>query len=129
LVLIQDDETEKGPKYFRVDLIKDIVISDEKISISRKEAKLDNIKHIVYAYSGEPGMVELLCDRTGLRYCIDKFGKDITVEPKDGRYRVVVTAAAEGMVYWALQFIKHVEVVKPDSLRGKIKDALKESKY
>ncbi|MBR5755944.1 MAG: WYL domain-containing protein [Firmicutes bacterium] len=127
LVLILDGYSD--PSFYRVDMMKDIEISDEEISISKKEANLNTTRNVVYAYAGVPKSIELLCDETGLRYCIEKFGKDIVIQPKGGKYKVIITAALEGMPYWALQYIQHIEVTAPAELRESIVKAIKESNY
>lgn len=130
LVLILDGHDD--PSFYRIDMIKDIKVLDEHISIPAKDAKLGSLKNVVYAYSGEPVSIELLCDDIGLRYCIEKFGKDIAVYPsKDEkrRHKVMISAAPQGMLYWALQYIQHIELTKPLELRKQISKAIKESNY
>ncbi len=127
LVLILDGYSD--PSFYRVDMMKDIEILEDEISISGREANLNSTKKVVYAYAGEPEKIELLADETGLRYCIEKFGKDITIQPKGGKYSIIFTAAPEGMLYWALQYIQHIEVLAPAKLRESIVKAIKESNY
>lgn len=127
LVLILDGYSD--PSFYRVDMMKDIEIMEDEISISGREANLNSTKKVVYAYAGEPEKIELLADETGLRYCIEKFGKDITIQPKGDKYSIIFTAAPEGMLYWALQYIQHIEVTAPAKLRESIVKAIKESNY
>ncbi len=127
LVLILDGHKELA--FYRIDMMKDIEILDSKISISKKEANLDSVKKVVYAYSGEPKQIKLNCDDVGLRYCIEKFGSEIIITPKEDRYEVLLNAPVEGMLYWALQYMQHIEVVTPAELRNKIVKAIKESNY
>lgn len=121
--------------FYRVEMMKDIEILDSKISVSSRVANLDSIKKIVYAYSGEPKQIVLSCDEVGLRYAIEKFGKEIHIRKKKTEegakvsYEIIMTAPAEGMLYWALQYMEHIEVLAPDELRAKITKVIKESNY
>lgn len=127
LILILEGHSELA--FYRIDMMKDIEILDSKISISKKDAKLDSVKKVVYAYSGEPKQVQLMCDETGLRYCIEKFGTDIIITPKQEKYEILLNVPTEGMLYWALQYMQHVEVISPSELRLEITKAIKESNY
>lgn len=127
LILILEGHPELA--FYRIDMMKDIEILDSEITISKKDAKLDSVKKVVYAYSGEPKHVELLCDEIGLRYCIEKFGTDIIINQKDDKFEILLNVPTEGMLYFALQYIEHIEVVGPSELRSQITKAIKESNY
>ena len=51
----------------------------------------------------------------------------ITFEPEydDENVRAEITASAEGMRYWAMQFGTVCEVMEPESLRDRIKEDIK----
>ena len=127
LVLIMEGHNDLA--FYRIDMMKDIEILDKKISISKKDANLDSAKKVVYAYSGEPKQIKLNCDEVGLRYCIEKFGTDIVIVPKEKRFEILLNAPIEGMLFWALQYMQHIEVISPSELRSDIKKAIKESNY
>ena len=127
LVLIMEGHDDLA--FYRIDMMKDIEILDKKISISKKDANLDSAKKVVYAYSGEPKQIKLNCDEVGLRYCIEKFGTDIVIVPKEKRFEILLNAPIEGMLFWALQYMQHIEVISPSELRSDIKKAIKESNY
>ena len=40
------------------------------------------------------------------------------------KVRVSIKASPNAMEYWALQYINHVEIISPKSLRTRIKDVL-----
>ena len=119
--------------FYRVEMMKDIEILDSKITVSNRAANLDSIKKIVYAFSGEPRQIVLSCDEIGLRYAIEKFGKEIHIRKKKtdeaASYEIILTAPTEGMLYWALQYMEHIEVLAPDDLRAKITKVIRESNY
>ncbi len=119
-----------GPSFYRIDMMKDIRILDERIEKSKREARLDSVRRVVYAHSGEPKHVELRFSKPALRYVIEEFGNDITITPcGEGNYTASVWTATEGLVYWALQYMQHVEVVAPQDLRDKIKGIIKDNSY
>lgn len=116
--------------YYRIDMMKDIKILDEDIDISKKDAKLDSAKKAVYAFSGEPEQIHLHCDRTALRYVIERFGKDIIIQKnQDESFEALFKASPKGVVYWALQYLDSVEVVSPIGVREEVKKVIKENKY
>ena len=59
-------------------------------------------------------------------YVIHFIGKDIRLEKADDKhFDAYVKASKQGMVYLALQFINHMEVLEPKAIRDEVKDALK----
>ena len=129
LVLIYEGQTD--PSFYRIDHMRDIEILGEDISISKKEANLDNVMKVTYAHAGEPEVIRLRCDKEVLRYCLERFGLDIMIIPsKDEKtFEAVFTASPQGVVYWALQQLPHVEVLAPEELRKKVMEAVKANKY
>jgi predicted DNA-binding transcriptional regulator YafY len=71
--------------------------------------------------------IEMLVGEDVLDQVIDWFGKDIKIEEAEGKYKVSLLASPTAMEYWALQYVKSVEVIAPKSLREKIKETLKGS--
>ena len=49
----------------------------------------------------------------------------ITKTDDESKVKVGVKASPTAMEYWALQYISHVEIVSPQSLRERLKLALK----
>lgn len=129
LVMIKEGQTE--PSFYRIDMMKDLTILDEEISISRKDADLGNAKKVVYAHAGKPEQIRLRCDKKALRYCLERFGLDIMIIPsQDGEsFEAVFKAAPSGILYWALQQIEHVEVLAPEELRNQVIAAIRSNKY
>lgn len=129
LVLIKDGYTQ--PSFYRIDMMKELTILDEDIKISRKDADLDSVRKVVYAHAGQPEQIRLRCDKEALRYCLERFGVDITIIPsKDGKsFEAVFSASPQGIKYWALQQLEHVEVLAPESLRSAVLSAIKNNKY
>lgn len=124
-------EGRNDPSLYRIDLMKNIKVKKESIDLSSKEANLDSVKKITYAHAGKPETVRLRGDKIALGYVIEKFGSDVTIIPdKDGEgFEAAFTASPEGILYWALQYVQHVEVLYPKSLRDEVIKALESNKY
>jgi len=123
---------QSDPSLYRIDMMKDIKIEEEKRALSPKQAKLDTVKKITYAHAGAQEKITLRCDRKALRYVIEEFGSDVLIIPNkenDGGFEAVFYASPNGIIYWALQYLSHVEVIEPKSLREKVMEAVKNNKY
>ncbi len=128
LVLISSGHS--TPSFYRIDMMKDIRIEEEAVDISPKDARLDSAQKVVYAHMGEPETIRLRCDRSVLRYVIERFGTGVTIIPRGERsFEAVFKAAPQGMVYWALQYLQHVEVLSPAGVRDAVIRAIRENKY
>ena len=80
-----------------------------------------------YMYTDKPVKVELLASETIIDQIVDWFGKDIVIAdyPQDtSKVNVTLKSSQNAMEHWALQYINHVEVISPESLRDRIKKAL-----
>jgi len=120
----------RAPAFYRIDMMKDIEILNERVEISKRDANLDSIKKVVYAHSGVPERVVLKCDKGALRYVIEEFGKDVEISKnEDGSFNASFITATEGLLYWALQYVHQVEVISPADIRNKVADALRHCKY
>lgn len=82
-----------------------------------------------YMYSDTPERIELVVQEYVVDQVVDWFGKDIKMEKipgEDKKVRVGLIASPTAMQYWALQYLGAVEVTKPESLREKIREALRD---
>ena len=129
LVMILEGKDQ--PSFYRIDMMRDIKILDETISISKKDADLDSINKVVYAHAGKPEQIKLRCRRPALRYCLERFGLDIMIIPESDKEYFIASFSAppEGVLYWALQQMQTVEVIEPKWLREKITDIVKNCNY
>lgn len=71
-------------------------------------------------YTDMPEQIELLTDKSIIDQIVDWFGYDIQITPQGEKVRVSVKSSPTAMLYWALQFAEHVEILSPASLREKI---------
>ena len=116
--------------YYRVDRILDIKILDFPVKPLRQlpglSGGLDLPKHMaehVYMFSGKSATVRFRIARSALVHVFDWFGGDVRFEyPTENEVEVVVKVNEQAMLYWALQFCEHIEVLEPQSLRDKLRD-------
>lgn len=80
-----------------------------------------------YMYTDTPERIEFIADKFIVDQIVDWFGRDIKMtavveDPK--KVRVELMSSPLAMEHWALQYLDHVEVLKPQSLRDKIRESL-----
>ncbi|MBR3894327.1 MAG: WYL domain-containing protein [Clostridia bacterium] len=80
-----------------------------------------------YMYTDKPERIEFVADTCIVDQIIDWFGKDIrffSCPDDDKKVTVSLIASPNAMEHWALQYVNHVTVTKPESLRARIKESL-----
>ncbi|MBR5438946.1 MAG: WYL domain-containing protein [Clostridia bacterium] len=120
-------------QYYRMDRITEIKLLDavrtQLKTIKGYESGIDYKRFsssMPYMFFDEPQAVEFIADGWAMDQIIDWFGKDIKIEErKDGRYLVKVIASVNAMEYWAMQYLKAVEIIAPLDLRERIKNNIK----
>ena len=83
-----------------------------------------------YMYTDTPQRIEFVADEYIVDQIVDWFGRDIKMSPvpdMNGKVKVELWASPLAMEHWALQYLNHVEVKKPESLRKRIKESLEEA--
>ncbi|MDR0405655.1 MAG: WYL domain-containing protein, partial [Clostridiales bacterium] len=113
--------------HFRIDKIKSIELTTEKaVPLPKGFSPYDYAKASIYMYGNEIARITLLCDMKILDDVIDRFGKDAAITPfgKD-RFKATVRATADGIRFWALQYLQFCEVLTPVGLRRDIAGIIK----
>ena len=78
-----------------------------------------------YMYTDHPRHIEFRADKVITDQIIDWFGRDVNIVVEDEEHiRVTLKASPMAMEHWATQYIKHVEILHPQSLRDAIKASL-----
>ena len=83
---------------------------------------------IPYMYTDTPERIEFIADEFIVDQIVDWFGKDIRMSKlpdDDKKVKVELVASPNAMEHWALQYLNHVEVTRPERLRQKIEMSLK----
>ena len=124
----------KSMTFQRLDHISNMQISDKPAipitDISGYENGVDFKKiatSMPYMYADEPERIEFIADKKIVDQIIDWFGKDIRMTELANdkkKIKVEIVASPKAMEYWALQYLNHVEVIKPDMLRLRIRENL-----
>ena len=127
--LIANYDKYSNISHYRVDRISEIKILDEPVKKQRELSESINLpKHMaehIYMFSGESERVTMRIDKHLVADVIDWFGKDVMFyEETEDSVMVCVMVNLRAMRYWAMQYINHVEVLKPAKLREQIKNDL-----
>ena len=117
--------------FYRLDRITNMEIVEQSLTNIREvEGYKSGIDYkkissgLPYMFADKLEYVEFLADESVLDQVVDWFGKDIKIENIGSRYKVSLLASPTAMEYWALQYVKSVEVIAPKSLRERIKETL-----
>ena len=120
--------------FHRLDHISNMRIYDKPATpISRVKGYENGIDYkkiastMPYMYTDTPERVEFIADASIVDQIVDWFGKDIrmTEGPEEKKVTVSLIASPNAMEHWALQYVNHVEVTKPEHLRERIRESLK----
>ena len=120
--------------FHRLDHISNMRIYDKPLtpitSVKGYEEGID-FKQIAstmpYMYTDTPERIEFIADAYIVDQIVDWFGKDIrmtTLPNDDKKVKVELVASPNAMEHWALQYLNHVEVTKPESLRKRIVESI-----
>lgn len=122
-----------GLTHFRIDRIKDSEVMDIPSKQLRTVKGFESgIRLSEYVsthpdlWSGPVILVTFRCRQCMMNDVADNFGTDLRIEElPDDMMKVYVYASEASMLHWAVQFADVVEVLSPESLRGQIRDTLK----
>lgn len=131
--LIGYDDEYEAIRYYRVDKMKKIVLSDEK-----REGR-DSFKSVdmaVYSkkrfgmFDGEETEVELLCDNNMAGVIIDRFGKNTPFVKQDEEHFVALVSVAVSIQFlgWVVSLGDGVKIVGPESVVLQMQDEVKRLK-
>ena len=117
--------------FYRLDRITNMSMTDERATpITQVKGYERGINYkelstaLPYMYTDKPERVDLVAADYVVDQIIDWFGKDITISKcpdDDTKVKVSLIASPMAMEHWAMQYIPHVEVKSPASLREIIK--------
>lgn len=117
--------------HYRLDRITDVVILKENRkplkSIKGLEKGFNISEYIsehVYMYSGESERFKLRTSENMMDALIDGFGKNFRVTfGEDDDIIVILKCNQSAFFYWAMQYGSNIEVLEPESMRERIKQA------
>lgn len=113
--------------HYRIDKMKNIQI----MSCRKRRPLLQSfdpyayITSKIYMYGGEEERITLQCSYHILDDIIDRFGRNVIVQPLDSQYFLaIVTASRQGLIYFCLQYVAYCEVTAPIEVKQTIYDML-----
>ena len=119
----------------RIDRISDVkVLNEKRLEINQIEKYKTNsfsidkyIKESVYMYSGSNESVTLKIKKDNIGDFIDWYGKEYSiVNIEDENVTVAIRANVNAVYFWALQYGRIAEVIRPTALREMIRNGLQE---
>ena len=130
--LMAFNEKWKTVNFYRLDRVTDISLSEDAATpMSEVEGLKNGINYreiatsLPYMFTDKIENVEFYADEKIVDQVVDWFGDNARFETVDGRLKVTVYASPKAMEYWAMQYLNHVEIIRPADLREQIKENLK----
>ena len=119
--------------FYRLDRITNMNISDKKATPIRNVSGYENginykelSSAMPYMFTDRPERIDFIADIGIIDQVIDWFGSDIRIAKTDdeNKVRISVKASPNAMVHWAMQYANYVEIISPEPLRMRVKEAL-----
>ena len=119
----------------RLDHITDIAFTEKKATPIKNIKGYENginYKEISsampYMYTDPPEQIVFRADTQIIDQIIDWFGTDVRIRETYDKEKIEVSikASPTAMEYWAMQYLHHVEILQPESLRTQIREALED---
>ena len=119
--------------FHRLDRITNMLVVDKKATPIRNVPGYEsgiNYKELSstmpYMYTDRPEHIDFIADIRIIDQIIDWFGSDIRIVNADeeSKVRVSIKASPNAMVHWAMQYMDHVEITAPESVRNRIRESL-----
>ena len=115
--------------HYRLDRIKNLEELNDKIKIKITEKDIEQYANTtVEVFSGNEEEIEAECDEYLLGEVIEKFGKNVEIEPLNkNTFRMKLKVNPLGFKLWAMRNLDIVTVTKPKSLVKEIKEIIEEA--
>ena len=120
--------------FHRIDRITNMKLKEEKATdlqtIPGYKNGIDYKKlssSMPYMFSDEPERIDFVADVGIVDQIIDWFGNEIRITKNsddEKKINVSVVASPNAMEHWAMQYINHVKIVSPESLKTRMIEAL-----
>jgi predicted DNA-binding transcriptional regulator YafY len=81
-----------------------------------------------YMYVDKPERIEMVADASIIDQIVDWFGTDVIIAKTadSDKVKVNLKASPNAMEHWAMQYLNHVEITSPESLRERMRKALED---
>lgn len=126
------EEYWKDVCFFRVDRISDIEILNEPVT---DMTTIDSLKNgidykrissgLPFMFTDKPERITIeITDEWMIDQIVDVFGHDFKIDRQNDKTAITLIASPEAMKYWAVQYLDHVEVISPRSLRQSVAELI-----
>lgn len=125
----------KNIVFHRLDHITNMTVTDRKAtpinSVPGYENGIDYKElssAMPYMYADKPEPIQFIADIGIVDQIVDWFGNAVKIEKNsddETKVTVSIKTSPNAMEHWAMQYLDHVEVIAPESLRKRIQGALK----
>lgn len=116
--------------HYRIDKMKDIQLMEEGIvPLQKSFDPYEYTKNKKFMWTGVEENIYLRCHERMLDDLIDQFGREITIQndPEHPEYFFTrLHVPRNGIIYFALQYLKYCEVLQPQDIRDEITQILEE---
>ncbi len=121
--------TKDERRFLRVDKIRNVVISEDKIEPLPAHFNIhDYSRNQAFMFGGENETIRFRCQMRMLGQVIDFFGEDVSIKPLDQEFfEVTVFTSIDSIKYWVLQYITAIDQIRPVKLRNIIADYLEDA--
>ena len=126
--LIGFNEKHQGLSHFRIDKMKTIAILEKKFTRIIDFNSYEYTSTKIYMYSGSELTITLRCDNKILDDVIDTFGTNIIILVEKNTFIAQISSSKDGLIFWALQYLKYCTVLEPTSLKNEILNIIEQAK-
>lgn len=131
-------EKDDAMVFFRIDRMKNVEVVPkrgkrlEEVPGFEKGVDYEYLfSALPYMYSDKAQRISMKIDEETVDAVIDWFGlNNVSIEEIKGeedKLKVIVKSSPAAVCHWALQYLEHVEVLAPDSLRKRIREILSQN--
>ena len=121
--------------HFRIDRLKDSKVLSEPLKPLRTFEGYESgiqlcnyVKEHPNMWGGKVVHISFKCKKYLRNHLVEQFGTEIKIEEtEDDMLLVRLKASETAMFHWGLQYLDSVEILSPESLRNKLKAALKDA--
>ena len=112
--------------HYRLDRIKNLQETSQKITIRKTEKEIEEYTDTaVEIFSGNEINIEAECDVCLLGEVIERFGKKVKIKPLNSNtFLMNLSLNPTGFKLWAMRNLDMLTIVKPEKLRGEIRDII-----
>ena len=129
--LMAKSDRRENVTFYRLDKITQMEVTQKPLVPLRSVEGFENgidyselVFGLPYMFPDKFERIVLLAEEDMADHIVDWFGDKARMARVDGKLKITLNASPTAMEYWAMQYLKRVEVVSPPALRERIKKNL-----